>query len=427
MKHIILALFLVLSSRPSVMAQSVSEKLGLGLNLGGQLIYGDGDYKGGFGIGLETYLKYKLSERFSVTTALGYGELSDGTFHLDESNFTTNMLTFDVKGAYNLSTTGPFKPFVYLGLGVFNFKNDKYDERYNDGSVFLGGGFEYMINPLVGLTAQADYRYTTSEDLDNRGDNEDMWNFTSNDGYLNVRGGFTYYFGSSSGAEKPKVIAERVPLDEIEDTGGDDEELAKLIEGIGNLEESSSADFNMEEYIKLKSSLDQMNDELRHKGLEIEELRAQLESRKQRFTQLQSRMSTRSSAMSSSMNMDMSDFAGSYERALENCYAREYDAAVYLFSMLIETYPNHKLASNCQYWIGECYFGQKNYDMAIEAFNKVFNFSNSVKHDDALLMLGRCYKRMGNAQLAKDMFDRLMNEYPDSEYIQRAAQYARGL
>ena len=140
MKHYILALAIMLSGLSSVFGQSITDKLGVGFNLGGQLLYGDGSYDPGLGIGLETYLKYKMNERFDITTALGYGELSDGTFHLDKSNFTTNIITLDLKGSVNFAQNNPFKPFAYLGLGAFSFKNDLYDKRFGDFSLFLGGG-----------------------------------------------------------------------------------------------------------------------------------------------------------------------------------------------------------------------------------------------------------------------------------------------
>ncbi len=427
MKYFILTLIFMFNVLSPGIGQAVSDKLGLGFNLGGQLIYGDGDYKGGFGIGLEGYLKYKMSERFHVISALGYGELSDGTFHLDKSNFTTNMITLDVKGSFNLTLNKPFQPFLYLGVGAFNFQNDVYDERYNDFSVFIGGGFEYKINPFVGLTAYADYRYTTSEALDNRGGNDDPFKFAANDGYLNVRGGFTYYFKAQPGAESPKVLAERAPLDEIEGTAGEDKELDALIEGIENYQEASSADFNMEEYIRLKSKVDQLSDAVRGKEMEIDELKTQLESRKQKFTDLQQRMRSKGGALETSMNMDVSDFPVSYEEALENFYAREFDAAIYMFTNLIAAYPDHRLANNCQYWIGECHFGKGEYDSAIEALNKVFDYESPVKKDDALLMLGRSYMKQNNLQLAKTMFDRLLSEYPDSEYANHAGKYVSGL
>ena len=421
-RFILVLLFMFIIGNFAVIGQTLTDKLGAGFNLGGQMIFGDGGYDAGIGIGLESYLKYKLSDKIFLKTALGYGELSDGTFHLDNANFTTNMITFDVKGAYNFMPYKTAQPYVFMGLGVFSFRYDQFDQRYFDASLIIGGGLEYMISPTVGINAYADYRYTTGDDLDGMRNNKDLLNIFANDGYLNVRGGFTYYFSSQPGDAGPKVIAENVPLDEIEGIEG--EEFDDMAEGIDGFEEDSENNFNMAEYAKLKSKVDVLNDAIRQKELEIEELKAQLDSRKEKVVDLEQRMRNKGGALAASLNMDVSDFSTSYEQGLENFYARDYDAAIYVFNMLVESYPDNHLAGNCRYWIGECYFAQKNYDSAIETFNMVFNYENSVKNDDALLMMGRCYAKMGNGQMAREMFGRLMDEYPDSEYFGKAEKYA---
>jgi tol-pal system protein YbgF len=183
----------------------------------------------------------------------------------------------------------------------------------------------------------------------------------------------------------------------------------------------------MAEFIRLKSRVDELGDAIRQKELEIEELKAQLESRRERLAELEKNMTTRSPALASSVNMNVGDFATSYEQALENFYAKEYDAAIYIFNMLLQEYPNHRLASNSQYWLGECYFGKHDYDAALGAFSRVFDYSHTVKNDDALLMMGRCYSKLGNPQMARQMYDKLMNEYPGSEYFARASRYAETL
>ncbi|MDQ7052633.1 MAG: tetratricopeptide repeat protein [candidate division KSB1 bacterium] len=90
-------------------------------------------------------------------------------------------------------------------------------------------------------------------------------------------------------------------------------------------------------------------------------------------------------------------------------------------------YPQHRLASNCWYWIGESYFALGDLNNALQAFNEVLNYRNSFKTDDALLMLGRIYMRQGNAEMARQMFNRLQQDYPDSEYVPRAQRYLNQL
>lgn len=426
-------ILLTIAATATVQAQRLSAgRLGLGFNLGGQKIYCETD--GGVGFGMEAYAKYKLNPQFFSTLALGYGELNDSPTLFGQSNFATDLITLDIKGGANLLTQGNFVPYAHVGIGLFYFNyngpNDnalpgRFLGGYGDAFFFFGGGFEARINPMLAFDAYVDYRMTTGDDLNNIKEG-------ANDSYLNFRAGITYYLaptfggGSSSDVE----LSEKSPLDEIGGEGNQyspDDELNALVEGLDNYNEASNANMAMEEYIKLKSRVDQLSDAIRQKELEIEELKTQLAVRKEKIAQLENNLRQRGGSLESSLNADLSDFAASYEQALQHYYAHEFEAAIYLFNSLLETSPTHKLASNCQYWLGECYFGQGDYSQAVGAFQRVMAYDQSFKRDDALLMMGRSYIKLDQKELAKQMFDQLMSEFPDSEYFQKAQQYAAGI
>ncbi|NOZ62964.1 MAG: tetratricopeptide repeat protein [Calditrichaeota bacterium] len=418
-----------------------SSRLGLGFGMGGQRIYCDKP-KTGVGGGLEGYAKYAISPRFFAIGSFGYGELSDGTLIFDKCTFSTDVLNLDLKAAVNLASGGNLIPYAYAGLGAIWFRHDPgktpgfpghYFGGYFDAAWMFGGGFEYRLSPRMALNTSVDYRFTSGDDLD--GGYNGQWS-KSNDGYLNFRTGLTFYReGSFFNRGKNIDVANKTPIEELAssqtgnmDAGqGNTDDLNKLLEGIDQYEEKSAADNSMSEYVQLKSKVDELNQSISQKELEIEELQSQLQYRKDRIAQMEGNMSTRSAAMSASLNADVSDFSATYEQAMKNFYAREFDAAINLFNSLLQTYPTHKLASNCQYWIGECYFGKKEFDSAVDAFEKVLAYQQSPKKDDALLMLGRSYLKMGDKQLASQMFDKLMNEFPDSEYFEKAQKYAHRL
>ncbi len=407
-------------------AQTLSaSRLGLGFNVGLQKIYSE-DYHTGYGGGMEAYARYKISPRFFTNVAFGYGELSDGTLLWDKCTYSTDLITLDVKGAINLLTDVKITPYGYLGLGVFYFSRDNKEKPARtgafDGSFIIGGGIETRINPTLTLDTYMDYRFTTGDDLNNK-------HTGNNDGYLCFRVGMTYYFpgfgmsGSGSGVE----LTDSTPIEEISDEEASDEELDALLEGMDNYNETADAKVTMEEYIRLKSRIDQLNDAIRQKEFEIEDLKAQLALRKDKIAELEENLSKGGGSLASSSNVDLTDFAGSYDQALQNFYSRQYEAGIDYFSMLLESHPTHRLASNCQYWIGECYFGKGDYSMALDAFKQVLAYEESFKKDDALLMMGRCYIFLGDKQNASSMFAQLMSEFPDSEYYEKAQKYANGL
>jgi tetratricopeptide (TPR) repeat protein len=78
-----------------------------------------------------------------------------------------------------------------------------------------------------------------------------------------------------------------------------------------------------------------------------------------------------------------------YSDALVRFRARHYNEAIDILQWLLLQYPDDTLASNCEYWIGESYFGLADYKEAYAAFKRVTFFSSSTKKNDAVLMMRR--------------------------------------
>ena len=106
-----------------------------------------------------------------------------------------------------------------------------------------------------------------------------------------------------------------------------------------------------------------------------------------------------------------------YQKALQAFNSSNYNDALTVFQKLVNTNPNNELADNSQYWIGESYYGLKDYERALLEFEKVFTFPNNNKMDAAQLKLGICYLKLKNLGKAKEEFNRLIQFYPESEYI----------
>ena len=90
------------------------------------------------------------------------------------------------------------------------------------------------------------------------------------------------------------------------------------------------------------------------------------------------------------------------------------------FKELISLDSSHSLADNCQYWIGEIYYKQKLFMESIDEFGKVFEFTDSNKLDDAQYKIILCYINLGNYNLAEASLNKLKNDFPNSEYIDKA-------
>ena len=107
----------------------------------------------------------------------------------------------------------------------------------------------------------------------------------------------------------------------------------------------------------------------------------------------------------------------SYKEALNLFRSRNYAQAASLFQSALDGGIAEKMEDNCNYWLGECAFGEKKYNEAIEHFQKVFTFKISEKKDDSQLMIGNCYLAMGNKAKAKEAFERFTKKFPASPFI----------
>jgi tol-pal system protein YbgF len=102
---------------------------------------------------------------------------------------------------------------------------------------------------------------------------------------------------------------------------------------------------------------------------------------------------------------------------------KSYGEAIDALQSLASSNPTHMLASNCHYWMGECYNAMGNYRKAIDEFQSVMAYRQSYKFADALIMSGLCYLKMGENATARSKFQELIDKYPDSEYAPKAMRY----
>ena len=105
-----------------------------------------------------------------------------------------------------------------------------------------------------------------------------------------------------------------------------------------------------------------------------------------------------------------------YDRAYAAYTDLRYDESLALFKDFIKQYPQHPLADNAQYWIGEIYYDIENYPSAILAFKEVVtNYGDANKAPDALLKIGYAYLALDDPNNAQLFFKRVIKNYPFSE------------
>ncbi|MCF7885669.1 MAG: tetratricopeptide repeat protein [Candidatus Marinimicrobia bacterium] len=104
-----------------------------------------------------------------------------------------------------------------------------------------------------------------------------------------------------------------------------------------------------------------------------------------------------------------------------------YEDAILGFREISKLDSVSTLADNAQFWIGVCYNSMKQYDKAIVEFVEVLNYEDSNKKDDALYNMGRSLVAAGDKSRARSIFQRLIDEYPDSEFVNLAIKQMKEL
>lgn len=104
-----------------------------------------------------------------------------------------------------------------------------------------------------------------------------------------------------------------------------------------------------------------------------------------------------------------------YDRVMEEFKQRDYEAAMAGFRLFIELHGQSALAANAQYWIGECQYRTRRYRDALKSFyDVVSNYPLSPKLAASTLKLGQTYTKLGDHEKARLMFDRVVEQYPES-------------
>lgn len=91
----------------------------------------------------------------------------------------------------------------------------------------------------------------------------------------------------------------------------------------------------------------------------------------------------------------------------------KYEQAEVALQDFLQKYPDHELAGNAQYWLGETYYVRGLYEQAAVAFATGFKkYKKSTKGADNLLKLGLSMQQLGKEKEACTAFKNLKKEFP---------------
>ncbi|MEE9170072.1 MAG: tetratricopeptide repeat protein [bacterium] len=386
----------------------------VGAALGQNLFFGDSRLSASELMpNFNVYSSFRIAPRFSLKLQAGFSQMkSVVTGHAAR----TYMAPIEIRGMYSLMESPTF-PFLEAGIGVINFTKHKfatYEWNNSWGGLVSGGlGMNFSIDPNLSLVVSANFNYTTHDHFNGfRGG--------LNDGFITFQTGFIY---NLSGKQKRFEKKDSIPQSRI-------------------LAQPSPAKTKKNDLytdlIQLRSRIDALEREIDAKNSRIEELIVMIDDKNQKIGGLEQQVASLNepSQMTAQavepeesveipeqpVKLHVSQVKQKYDLAITNFNNKNYRAAILGLTDLSEDNPNHALASNFVYWIGESYFALKDYKQALSSFENVQTHNNSTKFDYALYMAGRCYQKLNDTANAAQKFGALLQKYPNSVLAEKAAK-----
>lgn len=193
-------------------------------------------------------------------------------------------------------------------------------------------------------------------------------------------------------------------LDALESRmGGVERQLANQ----GLLEMSRQIDALTEELRKLRGDFDTLQHEL-------ERARAQ---QRDQYMDLDTRLRAAETALTAAQAATTPGSPeAEYQAAFNLLKDGKYDEAATALREFVARHPQHELAPNAVYWLGEAHYVQRDYPAALAAFESLLrDYPGTRKSSDALLKAGYCQFELKRFGPARTLLTRVVDEYPDSQ------------
>jgi tol-pal system protein YbgF len=110
-----------------------------------------------------------------------------------------------------------------------------------------------------------------------------------------------------------------------------------------------------------------------------------------------------------------------YKDAYETYQKGNFEGARRKFEAFLKQYPNTELSDNAQFWIGETYYGKKDYEKAILEYEKaIAKYPEGDKVPAALLKQALAFLELGDKTNGRNLLKRVIERYPHSEQADMA-------
>jgi tol-pal system protein YbgF len=110
------------------------------------------------------------------------------------------------------------------------------------------------------------------------------------------------------------------------------------------------------------------------------------------------------------------DILSEFNAAKALMLEKKFDESIAQLAIFAKRYPDHPLAPNAWYWIGEIYLVQRNAENAKPAFERIVaDYPDHEKVPDSLYKLGIIAQQASDPAMAKQYFEQVIADFPASQ------------
>jgi len=173
--------------------------------------------------------------------------------------------------------------------------------------------------------------------------------------------------------------------------------------------------------LEMSRQIDALNEELRRLRGDFETLQHELErartQQRDQYMDLDTRLRAAEAALTTAQAATTPGSPeAEYQTAFNLLKDGKYDEAATALREFAVRYPQHELAPNAVYWLGETHYVRRDYPAALAAFESLLrDYPDTRKASDALLKAGYCQFELKRFGPARTLLTRVVQEYPDTQ------------
>jgi tol-pal system protein YbgF len=170
--------------------------------------------------------------------------------------------------------------------------------------------------------------------------------------------------------------------------------------------------------LEMSRQIQQLTAEMRTMRGEIDQLRHELEraraQQRDQYVDLDTRLRAAEAALAEAQPQVASGSPeAEYQAAFNLLKDGQYEEAATALRDFHARYPEHELAPNAVYWLGEAHYVRRDYPSALAAFESLLQqYPGTRKAPDALLKLGYCQLELKQTGAARATLGRVVQEFP---------------